>query len=138
MLDLLLHYLTDAFDRAQQALFESLVQPLAFALGLGNVVEDAFGATGWLLVGLLQLLVMLLVFRALERWWPVEPVTDRAAVRVDVIYTLIHRLGLFRLVLFLSIEPLWDSVLFGSSQLRLAGMSRPGSSTNGWRRGGAA
>jgi sterol desaturase/sphingolipid hydroxylase (fatty acid hydroxylase superfamily) len=120
MLDQLLHFLTEAFARAQQALFEALVQPLAFSLGLGNVVEDAFDATGWLLVGLLQLLVLLLVFRALERWRPVEPVTDRAAVRVDVIYTLIHRLGLFRLVLFFSIDPLWD-MLFGT--LSLHGLS---------------
>jgi hypothetical protein len=33
------------------------------------------------------------VIGALERWRPVEPVTDRAAVRVDILYTLIHRLG---------------------------------------------
>ncbi|HET7864177.1 MAG TPA: sterol desaturase family protein [Burkholderiaceae bacterium] len=113
MIDLLLQHFTDAFDRAQQALFEGVVQPLAFALGLGNVVEDAFDATGWLLVGLLQLLVMLVVFRTLERWRPVEPVTDRAAVRVDILYTLIHRLGLFRVALFFSVDPLWD-FLFGT------------------------
>jgi sterol desaturase/sphingolipid hydroxylase (fatty acid hydroxylase superfamily) len=113
MIDQLLHHLTSAFDRAQQTLFEGVVQPLAFWLGMGNVVEDAFDATGWLLVGILQLLVMVLAFRALERWRPVEPVTDRAAVRVDVVYTLIHRLGVFRLALFFSIDPLWD-MLFGT------------------------
>ena len=31
----------------------------------------------------------------LERRRPVEPITNRAAVRVDIVYTLIHRLGLF-------------------------------------------
>ena len=116
MIDALLHTFTEAFGHAQQLLFEAVVQPLAFALGLGNVVEDAYDATGWLLVGLLQLLVLLLVFRALERWRPVEPVTDRSAVRVDVIYTLIHRLGVFRLALFFSIDPLWD-MLFGTLSL---------------------
>lgn len=120
MIDRLLNGFAEAFGHAQQALFETVVQPLAFALGLGNVVEDAYDATGWLLVGLLQLLVLLLAFRSLERWRPVEPVTDRSAVRVDVIYTLIHRLGLFRLALFFSIDPLWD-VLFGS--LSLHGLS---------------
>ncbi|GAB4562231.1 MAG: sterol desaturase family protein [Rhizobacter sp.] len=113
MIDLVLSSFTEVFGQAQQALFESVIQPLAFALGLGNLVEDAYAATGWLLVGLLQLVVMLLVFRALERWRPVEAVTDRAAVRVDVVYTLIHRLGLFRLALFFSIDPLWD-MLFGA------------------------
>ncbi|HET6787888.1 MAG TPA: fatty acid hydroxylase, partial [Aquabacterium sp.] len=43
------------FDTAQQWLFETVVQPLAFDLGLGNLLEDAYNATGWLLVGLLQL-----------------------------------------------------------------------------------
>jgi len=119
MLDELLRAFTDAFAQVQQAVFESVVQPIAFALGMGNLVEDAFNATGWLLVGVVQLLVMLVVFRSLERWRPVEPVTDRAAVRVDIIYTLIHRLGLFRIVLFFSIDPLWDA-LFGT--LRLQGL----------------
>mgnify|MGYP002382212602 CR=1 FL=1 len=47
------------FDTAQQWLFEALVQPLLFALGQASVLEDAYAATGWLLVGLLQLAVML-------------------------------------------------------------------------------
>lgn len=108
----------ELFALAQQGLFEAVVQPLMFAGGLGNLLEDGFAATGWLLVGLLQLLIMLTVFRALERWRPVEPVTDRAAVRVDVVYTLIHRLGLVRVALFFGIDPLWTSL---ASALRLAG-----------------
>ncbi|XKF33401.1 sterol desaturase family protein [Alicycliphilus denitrificans] len=111
-------WLTQFFDAAQQWLFEAVVQPLLFALGLASVLEDAYAATGWLLVGLLQLLVMLLVIAPLERWRPVEPVRDRAAVRVDMLYTLIHRLGLFRLALFFSVTPLWDG-LFG--MLRIHG-----------------
>jgi sterol desaturase/sphingolipid hydroxylase (fatty acid hydroxylase superfamily) len=31
------------------------------------------------------------------------------AVRVDVLYTLIHRLGLFRVVLFFAVDPLWNA-----------------------------
>ena len=108
----------ELFAVAQQWLFEAVVQPLMFAGGLGNLLEDGFAATGWLLVGLLQLLIMLTVIRALERWRPVEPVTDRAAVRVDVVYTLIHRLGLVRVALFFGIDPLWNSL---ASALRLAG-----------------
>ena len=106
------------FAQAQQALFEAVVQPLLFAGGMGNLLEDGFIATGWLLVGLLQLVVIVLVFGALERWKPVEPVTDRQAVRVDVIYTLVHRLGLFRLLLFFSLDPLWTEL---AAQARLLG-----------------
>jgi sterol desaturase/sphingolipid hydroxylase (fatty acid hydroxylase superfamily) len=107
------------FAQAQQWLFEAIVQPLLFATGQANLLEEAFSATGWLLVGLLQIAVMLTLFAALERWRPVEAVTDRAAVRIDVLYTLIHRLGAFRLLLFFTLDPLWDS-LVGS--LRLLGM----------------
>ncbi len=111
--------LLDMFGRVQQALFEGLVQPLLFALGMGNLLEDAFVASGWLLVGLVQIGVMLTLFRTLERWRPAEPVTDRTAVRVDVIYTLVHRLGLFRVALFFAVQPLWDALV---GQLRLAGL----------------
>ncbi len=109
--------LIDLFGRAQQALFEGVVQPLLFAAGLGNLLEDGYDATGWLLVGLLQLAVMLAVIAPLQRWRPVEPLTDRQAVRVDVIYTLLHRLGLFRVAMFFAIDPLWDA-LFGTLGLR--------------------
>jgi sterol desaturase/sphingolipid hydroxylase (fatty acid hydroxylase superfamily) len=115
----MMEWFSDGFEQAQLFLFEALVQPLVFSLGGGNLLEDAFAATGWLLVGLIQILVMLVVIGALERWRPVEPLQDRAAVRVDVIYTLIHRLGLFRLAMFFSIDPIWDA-LFG--QARLAGL----------------
>lgn len=109
----------ELFLSAQQWLFEVVTQPLLFHAGFGNLLEDGYRATGWLLVGLLQIAVMLTLFRALERWRPVEPVTDRAAVRVDVLYTLIHRLGLFRVALFFSLGPLWDSLI---GELRVAGL----------------
>jgi hypothetical protein len=51
--------LIDLFATGQSVLFESLVQPVAFALGFGQWMEVAFEGTGWLLVGLLQLVVML-------------------------------------------------------------------------------
>jgi sterol desaturase/sphingolipid hydroxylase (fatty acid hydroxylase superfamily) len=111
--------LIDLFAQAQQALFEGLLQPAMFRLGLGNLLADGYRATGWLLVGLLQIVVMLTLMRALERWRPVEPVTDRAAVRTDMVYTLIHRLGLFRVLLFFSVDPFWDWTV---GQLHLLGL----------------
>lgn len=111
--------MSHAFGDVQQWLFEAAVQPLMFHAGLGNLLAEGYRATGWLLVGLLQIGIMLTLFRALERWRPVEAVTDRAAVRVDVVYTLIHRLGLVRVALFFAIDPLWD-LLIGT--LRLWGL----------------
>ena len=112
--------MAELFDTAQQWLFEQAVQPLLFAAGLGQLLEDGFGATGWLLVGVMQIAVMLTLFAALERWRPVESVTNRAAVRVDVIYTLVHRLGLFRVALFFLLDPLWAGL---AGELRMAGVS---------------
>jgi sterol desaturase/sphingolipid hydroxylase (fatty acid hydroxylase superfamily) len=106
------------FSYAQQWLFESVVQPLVFAAGMGNLLEDAYTATGWLLVGLLQLVVIVAIISPMQRWRPVEAVTDRATIRTDIFYTLIHRLGIFRLALFFAVDPLFDT-LFGS--LRTAG-----------------
>ena len=102
--------LVELFGTLQQWLFEAAVQPVVFALGGGSILEDAYDATGWLLVGLLQIGVMLVVIGPLQRWRPVEPLTDRAAVRVDVLYTLLHRLGLFRVAMFFAVDPLWDGL----------------------------
>ncbi len=109
-----------AFGDAQQWLFETTVQPLMFELGQAGVLEDGYRATGWLLVGLLQIGFMLVVLRHLERWRPLEVVTDQAAVRVDVLYTLIHRLGVFRVALFFTLDPVWDALV---GELRMAGLS---------------
>jgi sterol desaturase/sphingolipid hydroxylase (fatty acid hydroxylase superfamily) len=114
----MLETLTDLFARAQQALFEGVVQPLLFTLGFTHLAEDAFVGTGWLLAGLLQLLVIVTLLRALEAWRPVEPVTDRPAIRTDIVYSLIHRLGLFRIAMFFTVDELALSV---ASALRWQG-----------------
>ena len=106
-----MEWFLDGWAVLQDALFQSVVQPLAFGLGFGGILEQAFEATGWFMVGVLQLLIMVVLLRPLERWRAVEPVVDKAAVRTDILYTLIHRLGLFRLVLFFLLDPLLQSML---------------------------
>ncbi len=129
-------WLGSCFDSVQQWLFESLLQPLMFSMGLASLLESGYEAAGWLLLGALQLVVIVVVIGPLQRLWPVEPVTNRATIRTDILYTLIHRLGLFRLALFFTVDPLAD-VLFGS--LRVAGISTfhldglwPGVTDIGW------
>ena len=104
-------WLTDIFANVQQWLFEAAVQPLVYAVGLGGWVEDAFDATGWLMVGLIQIAILVALIGPLQRWRPVEPVVDRPAIRIDILYTLIHRLGLFRLAMFFALDPLFDQAL---------------------------
>ncbi len=113
-----MEWFTDLFSNCQQWLFEAVVQPLVYGIGLGGYVEDAFNATGWLLVGLIQIAVLIAVIGPLQRWRPAEPVVDRRAIRTDVLYTLIHRLGLFRLGMFFLLQPLFDD---GLGLLRGAG-----------------
>jgi sterol desaturase/sphingolipid hydroxylase (fatty acid hydroxylase superfamily) len=108
------------FGSAQQWLFEALVQPLLYRAGLASYLADAYNATGWLLVGVLQIAVLVVVIGPLQRWRPVEALLlDAAAraercaqVKVDVIYTFIDRLGVVRVALFFAVDPLW-SALFG-------------------------
>ncbi|WP_396437690.1 sterol desaturase family protein [Limnohabitans sp.] len=100
--------LIDAFSWLQQSLFEAVVQPLVFALGLAQLLEKAYEGTGWLVVGLLQIAVLLTVLGPMQRRWPAEPVQDTRAVRVDVVYTLIQRLGLFKLAMFFSFDWLFE------------------------------
>lgn len=97
-------FLLFAFEWLQQNLYESVVQPLALAFGQDPLLDKAFEGTGWLVAGVLQIVCMLLVIGPLERLRPVEPVSDRAAVRVDILYTLVHRLGLFKLLMFFTLE----------------------------------
>jgi sterol desaturase/sphingolipid hydroxylase (fatty acid hydroxylase superfamily) len=113
-------FLIELFASAQQWLYEAAVQPILFYTGQGAILEIGFEGTGWLLMGLLQLAVLVCVFVPLQRWLPVEPVTDKATVRTDMLYTLIHRLGLFRVALFFMVEPLFD-LAFGA--LRQQGVS---------------
>jgi sterol desaturase/sphingolipid hydroxylase (fatty acid hydroxylase superfamily) len=111
-------WISDTFAALQMGLFETVVQPVAFAVGAGNLLEVAYEGTGWLLVGLLQIGVMVCIIAPLEKWRPVEALTDPQAVRVDILYTLIHRLGLFKLLMFFTFENLVENV-FG--ELRVHG-----------------
>ncbi len=128
--------LAGIFSGLQQQLFEALVQPALFALGMGNLLEDGYEATAWFMVGVIQIIILLAVVGPLQRWRPVEPVTDRATIRTDVLYTVIHRLGLFRIALFFTLDP-WFDEAFGA--LRTAGYGTfhldqlwPGVTDNAW------
>lgn len=108
----MIDWLSNSFSAAQQWIFESLLQPVMLGLGLAGVLEEGYTGAGWLLIGLIQIAIIAVVIVPLQRLRPVEPVTDRATIRTDILYTLIHRLGLFRAGLFLLVDPLFDS-LFG-------------------------
>jgi len=105
--------LGEGFDLAQDWLFTQAIQPLLAPLGLTAYAADGYLATQWLLLGLLQVALIALVLVPLEWLRPFEasPINPtlrsqrRQAIAVDVIYTLVDRLGIMRLALFFLVEP---------------------------------
>lgn len=97
--------LGDAWVQVQGWLFEAAVQPLLFTTGLYVWSEPAFDAVEFVMLGVLQILVILAVMVPLERWRPVETWPDRARVKVDLTYTLLAKLGLAPLLIFMVLTP---------------------------------
>ncbi|MFM1990422.1 MAG: hypothetical protein RJA99_3379 [Pseudomonadota bacterium] len=120
-MDTILGWLDALVHVPQRWLFETVVQPMLYALGWMRYGEELFDFTEWVVLGAIECVVLWVVLGALERRWPAEPVTDRAAIRTDVLYTLLHRLGGFALVVFALLTPLLDAL---EGQLRLLGFSR--------------
>jgi sterol desaturase/sphingolipid hydroxylase (fatty acid hydroxylase superfamily) len=100
--------LADYFAAVQAWLFETIVQPLLFWSGLGEFTENAFEGTEWFLIGVCELLLLWLMLRPLEALIPVHAFNDRRARWNDFIYTVVHRLGAFTLVIFFLLDPLID------------------------------
>lgn len=94
----------------QTLLFEQVVQPVLYRLGLIGLDEVAFGATEWFILALIEVLVLYAVLRSLEAWRPFERWPDRQGVGTDVLYTLLHRLGVVPLLSFVLLAPIADSI----------------------------
>ncbi len=109
------------FIAVQGWLHEQIVQPLLFDFGLMRFSEQAFDAIEWLMVGVLEVLLLAIVFIPLERRYRVEASVSPGAVRTDIIYTLLHRLGAVALIAFALMTPGFDWL---EGELRLLGVSR--------------
>jgi sterol desaturase/sphingolipid hydroxylase (fatty acid hydroxylase superfamily) len=102
-----------AFDAVHTSLFETVVQPLLWAVGAAHWMEEAYPATEWFLLGVVQVVVLYGLLRPLESLYPAERWSDRRGTGVDVVYTLLHRLGAFPLLVFVLLTPLADAVTAG-------------------------
>lgn len=103
----------------QAFLFERAVQPVLYALGFMAYDEQAYQAVEYVIYAAIEIAVLYAVLRPLEAWRPVERWTDRREVRVDVLYTLLHRLGFVPFLLFVTLQPLLDRV---DGEMRLHGL----------------
>ncbi|SFV10800.1 Sterol desaturase/sphingolipid hydroxylase, fatty acid hydroxylase superfamily [Pseudoduganella namucuonensis] len=104
-----MQFLSDWLGTAQGWLFETAVQPLIFQFGLGDITEEAFEGTEWLLIGLCELALLFVVLRPLEALIPVHRFTDPRARWNDFLYTVLQRVGLFPVLVFFTLDPLMDS-----------------------------
>ena len=98
-----------AFAAVHSWLFGTVVQPLMFAVGAAGWLEEAYPATEWFLLGILQVTLLYAVLRPLEARFPAEHWADRRGTGVDVVYTLLHRLGAFPLLVFVLLRPLAEA-----------------------------
>jgi sterol desaturase/sphingolipid hydroxylase (fatty acid hydroxylase superfamily) len=102
MFDAIQHLIT----QAQGAIFETAIEPALFHLGLMDWAEDVFDGVEFALYGAVAVAVAYVLCRPLELWWPVERWEDRKAVRTDVIYTIVHRVGVVPAILFVILTPI--------------------------------
>ena len=100
------------FDPAAGWLQQHLLLPLLYAGRMMQWEDVSFGWALFALYGIAQVAVTYAVCLPLERWRPVERWPDARAVTVDVLYTLLSRIGLL---------PLFTFVLFYKAQVALNG-----------------
>jgi sterol desaturase/sphingolipid hydroxylase (fatty acid hydroxylase superfamily) len=106
----MINTLVEAFVALQGWLLDRLIQPPLLAMGLGSHLEMAFDGVEFFLCGVLQISAAYLLLRPLEALRPIELWPDRQAVRVDVLYSLLDRLGIIPLLVFALLAPLFTSV----------------------------
>ena len=92
----------------QTLLYIDVVQPFFYRFGLMGYDEDTYDALYWVIVGVLEIGVTYLALRPLEALRPIEQWQDRKALRSDVIYTWIAKLGIINIAFFFMLQPLFD------------------------------
>jgi sterol desaturase/sphingolipid hydroxylase (fatty acid hydroxylase superfamily) len=110
----MLDHLLDLLARLNGLIFEGALEPLLWRLGWMDLAEDLHEWLDFALLGVFQLVVAWAVCRPLEAWRPVERWADRRAVRTDVLYAFISRIGLLPLLAFAllaGVQAQWEAWL---------------------------
>jgi sterol desaturase/sphingolipid hydroxylase (fatty acid hydroxylase superfamily) len=88
------------FDSAAGWLHMHLVLPLLYRFDMMQWEDAGYGWSLFAVYGAVQVALTYAVCMPLERWRPVERWADRRAIAVDVLYTVVARVGLLPLVTF--------------------------------------
>ena len=102
--------LIDAWVAVQAWLFETFVSPVLYWGGWMEWYEPAFNAVEFFMLGSLQIAIIALVMRALERRWPIERSADDRLIGVDRVYTVLNKLGVIPLAVFVVAYPLTNEI----------------------------
>ena len=104
----LIQSIQNAYADLHTWLYTQMVEPILFHTGAMAWAEDLFDGTEWFMLGVIQILIIAIVFRTWERIHPAESqINSRPYVRTDILYTLIHRLGLFHGAFFILFSSLF-------------------------------
>ena len=102
----------DPLDAVAGWLQEYLLVPFLYEVGLMRWEDVSYGWALFAVYGACQVAITFAVCMPLERWRPVERWPDQGAVWVDMIYTVLSRVGIL---------PVFTFVLFYQAQVMLNG-----------------
>jgi sterol desaturase/sphingolipid hydroxylase (fatty acid hydroxylase superfamily) len=99
--------LIDIWVGVQAWIFETFVGPVLFQFKLMAWYEPGYNAVEYVMLGVVQILVIAIGMRFFERRWPLEkPGKDDRLILVDQVYTLLNKLGIVPLAIFVVTYPL--------------------------------
>jgi sterol desaturase/sphingolipid hydroxylase (fatty acid hydroxylase superfamily) len=115
-------WITANFAQLHSWIFETIVQPALYRWGFMAWDEISYEATELFLIGAIEVAILYILFRPLEKLAPVEHWNDRRETRVDVVYSLLAKLGILPLLLFAVLTPAFDWI---NGNLRMNGVIPP-------------
>src|SRR5205807_10423317 len=114
--------LIDLWVGFQTWIFETLVSPLLFQFGLMEWFEPAFNAVEIVMLGIVQIAVIAFGMRFLEKSWPLEKTPNDDLVAVDRVYTVLNKLGIIPLAVFMVVYPISNEI---EHVMRIWGLAPP-------------
>ena len=102
--------LIDLWVGIQTWLFETFVSPVLFHFNLMEWFEPGFNAVEFFMLGVVQIAIITLGMRMLERRWPLESGVDDGLVGVDRVYTVLSKLGVVPLLVFIVAYPITNQI----------------------------
>ncbi len=112
----------DLWIGLQTWIFETAVAPVIYKFGLMVWYEPAFNAVEIFMLGIVQIGIIAIGMRALEKRWPLEQAPDEHLVGVDRVYTVLSKLGIVPLAIFVIIYPITNGIEYF---VRALGMTPP-------------